>query len=127
MKKLAAALSLAAVMSAALVPAMAFAKEGDVEKSGGCSGNSDWKLKLSEEDGKIETEFEVDQNVIGHKWRVTLKRDGKRYFRGKRTTKAPSGSFEVRRVISNSSGPDRVRAKAVNLQTGEVCRGKATF
>jgi hypothetical protein len=127
MKKLVAALSLAALMSAALVPAMAFAKDGDIKKSGSCSGNSTWKLKLSDEDGKIETEFEVDQNVNGDKWRVVLKRDGKRYFKGVRTTKPPSGSFEVRRVISNSSGPDRVRARAVNLQTDEVCTGKATF
>ena len=127
MKKLAAALSLAALMSAALMPAMAFAKDGDVEKSGSCSDNSTWKLKLSEEDGKIETEFEVDQNVNGDKWRVVLKRDGKRFFKGVRTTKAPSGSFEVRKVISNSSGPDRVRARAVNLDTDEVCTGKATF
>jgi len=127
MKKLAAALSLAALMSAALMPAMAFAKDGDVEKSGNCSGNSTWKLKLSEEDGKIETEFEVDQNVVGDKWRVVLKRDGKRYFKGLRKTKAPSGSFEVRRVISDSPGSDRVKARAVNLKTDEVCTGKATF
>ena len=127
MKKVVAALGAAALMSAALMPAMAFAKDGDVKKSGGCSASSTWKLKLSEEDGKIETEFEVDQNVNGDKWRVVLKRDGKRFFRGVRTTKAPSGSFEVRRVISNSSGPDRVKVCVVNLDTNEVCTGKATF
>jgi len=127
MRKLTAALSLAALMAAALMPAMASAKDGDVEKSGGCSANSDWKLKLSEEDGKIETEFEVDQNVVGHKWRVVLKHDGKRYFKGTRVTKAPSGSFEVRRVVGNHAGADRIRARAVNLKTDEVCKGKAKF
>jgi hypothetical protein len=49
--------------------------------------------------------FEVDQNRVGETWTVVLKRDGVRFFRGERVTRAPSGSFEVRRVISNQSGP----------------------
>jgi len=103
----------------------AIAKDGDVERTGSCSHSSDWKLKLSPEDGGLEVEFEVDQNVVGAKWKVVMKHDGNRFFRDRRTTKAPSGSFEVRRVINNRSGSDRVTAKARNLRTGEFCRGTA--
>ncbi|HZA20813.1 MAG TPA: hypothetical protein VE889_08195 [Actinomycetota bacterium] len=121
---LVAAMLVAGLLGAA---APAFAGDDDIRRSGGCSSNSEWKLKLSEEDGGIEVEYEVDQNVNGDKWRVKLFRDGKRFFRGTRTTKGPSGSFEVRRVTNNGSGPDHFRAKARNLSTDEVCRGKATW
>ena len=43
----------------------ASAKAGDVVRTGACSGASDWKLKLSPDDGRIELEFEVDQNKVG--------------------------------------------------------------
>ena len=107
------------------VAAPAIANEDDVERTGNCSRRSDWKLKLSPEDGGLEVEFEVDQNVVGAKWKVAMKHDGYRFFRDRRTTKAPSGSFEVRRVINNKRGSDRVTAKARNLRSGEVCRGTA--
>jgi hypothetical protein len=42
------------------------------------------------------------------------------------TTRAPSGSFEVRRVIANVSGPDRVVATATR-RSGERCTARATF
>ena len=71
--------------------------------------------------------FEVDQNVNGQKWRVALKRNGHRFFRGVRTTHAPSGSFDVERSVKNGPGPDRIKARARNLQTGEVCKGALTI
>jgi hypothetical protein len=111
---------------AVVVAPLAMAKDGDVIRSGSCSAASDWKLKLSREDGRIEVEFEVDQNKVGDTWRVAMRRDGVVFFRGERVTKAPSGSFEVRRAISNSAGSDTVVARAVNLSTDEVCRGSAT-
>lgn len=113
------------VLALTLVPA-ALANDDDVIRRGSCSGASDWKLKLSPENGRIEVEFEVDQNRVGDTWRIRMRRDGNVFFRGKRTTQPPSGSFEVRRVISNSAGSDTVVARAVNLRTDEVCRGSAT-
>jgi hypothetical protein len=103
--------------------APAFANEDDVIREGSCSASSDWKLKLSPENGMIEVEFEVDQNVNDQVWKVQLLRDGERFFRGRATTVAPSGSFEVRQVISNPAGTDTVRAIAKNPATGETCRG----
>jgi hypothetical protein len=103
------------------------AKDGDVIRRGACSGASDWKLKLSEEDGRIEVEYEVDQNRVGDTWRVRIRHDGDLVFAGRRTTKAPSGSFEVRILQRDRAGDDVFRARAVNLRTGEVCGGRAVW
>jgi hypothetical protein len=118
-----------AVAAAVLVVAMPAAAGGgpEVIRTGNCSGSADWKLKLKLDDGRIETEFEVDQNVNGQRWRVVLRRDGTRFFRGIRTTHAPSGSFEVNRRPLDHAGPDRITARAVNLQSGQVCRAAATI
>lgn len=121
------ALVLAGVLATgALAVAPASANEGDIIKRGSCSGNSDWKLKLSPENGKIEVEFEVDQNKNGKEWRVVLKKDGERFFRGIRTTQAPSGSFEVNKVTGNGPGNEVIVGKATDLNSGETCRGEAT-
>jgi hypothetical protein len=110
-----------------VAPLAASAKDGDIIRSGSCTGATDWKLKLSPEDGRIEVEFEVDQNRVGRTWNVRMKRDGAVFWRGQRTTRAPSGSFEVRRVTNDGAGRDRIVARAVNPASGEVCRGAATF
>ncbi len=103
------------------------AKDGDIIRRGECTARSDWKLKLSPEDDRIEVEFEVDQNRNGQRWNVKLKRNGNVFWRGVRTTKAPSGSFTVRRLSSNGPGVDRIAARAKNPRTGEVCRGVTRF
>jgi hypothetical protein len=119
----------ALVALVALVVAMpAAARDGrEVVRSGNCTGTTDWKLDLELDDGRIETEFEVDSNRNGQRWRVVLKRDGNRFFRGVRVTHGPSGSFEVERRPRNRAGSDRIVARAVNLASGEVCRGTATI
>ena len=105
----------------------ALAKDGDVIKRASCGGGSSAKLKLSPEDGGIEIEFEVDQNRNGVRWRVLITRaDGGEIFSGNRRTRPPSGSFEVRRVISNNAGADAIRARATRA-SGEVCRVVASF
>ena len=108
-------------------PMTVSAKDGDVIRRGECTARSDWKLKLSPENGRIEVEFEVDQNRNGHKWNIRMKRNGNVFWRGARTTKAPSGSFEVRRLTRNGAGTERVVVRARNPRTGEVCRGVARF
>lgn len=109
------------------VPAVASAGDRDVIREGPCSGRSDWKLKLSAEDGSIEVEFEVDQNVVGDEWRVRIRHDGEIAFRGTRTTRGASGSFELRIVEPNNVSADGFRARARNLSTDEVCAGSASF
>src|SRR5262245_15094978 len=109
------------------LPAGVAAKQGDVIRTGNCSNRSDWKLKLSPENGRIEVEFEVDTPKVGQTWNVTLRKNGTQFFQGTRTTKAPSGSFELRRVTSNPAGTDTITGRAVNQTTGEVCMGSANF
>lgn len=111
----------------AAAPAGIAARDSDIIRTGSCSAATDWKLKLSEEDGRIEVEYEVDQNRNGQTWNVRLKRNGNTFWRGQRVTRSPSGSFEVRRVISNGAGLDRIKGIATNPRTGEVCRGSAVF
>jgi hypothetical protein len=108
-------------------PMTASAKDGDVIRRGECTARSDWKLKLSPENGRIEVEFEVDQNRNGHKWNTRMKRNGNVFWRGSRTTRPPSGSFEVRRLARNGAGTEKIVVRARNARTGEVCRGVARF
>jgi hypothetical protein len=103
----------------------AVAKDGDVIRTGSCSGNSDWKLKLSPENGKIEVEYEVDSNKVGQTWQVRIVKNGNVIFRGARETKGASGSFTVRLVTANTAGDDVFRARATHAD--EVCAGSATF
>jgi hypothetical protein len=122
-----AAVATLAIVGSLGVGSAATAKEGDVIKTGPCSSGSDWKLKLSPEDGRIEVEFEVDQNVVGDTWRVRIRQNGERIFRATKVTRAPSGSFEVRTVAPNTAGTDIFKAFARNVETDETCLARATF
>jgi hypothetical protein len=93
-----------------------------VIKRGDCSGRSNWKLKVKPDNGKLETEFEVDQNKSGVLWKVRLRRDGKTVATGTRRTHRPSGSFSFERRIANPAGTNRISAVA-KRHNGEVCRG----
>jgi hypothetical protein len=111
-----------------LVPAVtASAKQGDVIERGGCTSAATWKLKASPDNGKIEVEFEVDSNKVGLTWRVRMFRDGTKIFDALRVTKAPSGSFEARRLTANPAGPDTIKARARNVKSGAVCAGSLVF
>jgi hypothetical protein len=117
-----------ATLLVALVPlaATAGAKDGDVRRAGSCSGGTSAKIKLSPEDGRIETEFEVDQNRSGVTWRVVLRRNGAVAARARRTTGGRSGSFEIRRVLPDGPGSDSISARAVS-PSGEVCTANASI
>ena len=120
--------ALALVTAATLLPAVsAEAKAGDVVKRGNCSARADWKLKASPENGRIEVEGEVDSNRVGQRWSWKIKHNGSLSASGTKTTVAPSGSFEVRRVLVNVRGDDRIVFRATNNRSGETCRGALTF
>jgi hypothetical protein len=115
-----------AAATALMVPAApGFAKgggnDGRVIKRGDCSGASNWKLKAKPDDGRLEVEFEVDQNRTDVKWNVRIRRNGKSVASGARRTKAPSGSFSFERRIANPAGTDRISAVA-RRASGETCR-----
>ncbi len=117
----------AAVIAMSLAVSTPAVAKGGVVKTGNCSGSSDWKLKLSPDNGRIEVEYEVDSNRVGQTWRVRIFHDGVRIFAGKRVTKAPSGSFTVRLLTRNHSGVDHFRARARNIASGESCVGRSSI
>ena len=126
-KRIASAVLAALTVGVLAVAPAAQAKDGDVIRRGSCTGSSDWKLKLSPENGRIEVAFEVDQNRVGELWRVKIRHNGDLAFRGRRTTRGASGSFTVRIVEDNLPGTDRFVGRARNVGTGEICKGVATF
>jgi hypothetical protein len=126
--------SLIVVSIAALTVAAAFGVAGagakdraEVRAAGSCTGRSTAKLKLSPDNGRIETEFEVDQNRVGQHWQVVLRRNGRVAARATRRTTAPSGSFELRRRLADGAGRDRIVARATNPGTGERCTASASL
>ena len=117
MNKFLASVAVGALMAIA-VPGVAGAKGGNgVTVKGKCTASSASKLKVKADSGRIETEFEVDQNVIGAHWTVSIKDNGTVVARANATTTAPSGSFTVRRLIPNRAGTDTVTASATNTAT----------
>jgi len=121
------AAALLALVVVALTAAPAgVAKDGDIRVAGTCTGSTTSKIKLSAEDGRIEVEFEVDQNRNGVPWRVTLSQNGRKVASLRRVTRAPSGSFEARIVTPDRAGADVLRGRAVS-PSGEVCSARATF
>jgi hypothetical protein len=118
-------LAATATMLVAAAPSSAKGGDGLVSRAGSCSGASNWKLKAKPDAGRLETEFEVDQNRNGVKWSVKIKRNGATAFSGTRTTKAPSGSFSVDRRLGNGAGKDRITAVA--KRAGETCTASLTI
>jgi hypothetical protein len=114
-------------VAALATPSATFAKAGDVIRSGDCSAATNWKIKAHPDDAGLEVEAEIDQNKNGVTWSWTFKNDGTRFASGKATTKAPSGSFTVKRIAANGAGADTIVFRAVNPKTGEVCRASVTI
>lgn len=116
-----AALCAATVPLAGTVPA--FAKDGEVLRTGSCTGNSDWKVKAAPDDGRFEVEGEVDSNRVGQTWTWKIRHNGTVSAKGTAVTVAPSGSFSVERRMSNLAGVDTFTFRGINPATGEICKG----
>jgi hypothetical protein len=134
-----------AILALALVPAMAIAKDGaddpagddngglrsddnrsERRVSGNCTGSATSKLRAKHDDGRIDTEFEVDQNRNGVTWKVRFRLNGERVVKTTATTKAPSGSFSVERRLANPAGADDIAARAIS-PSGQVCKASLTI
>jgi hypothetical protein len=120
-------MSALALGTIAAVPAYAQGGSPKVAVRGACTAASTSKLTVKHDNGRIETDFEVDSNRVGQRWNVVMKDDGVTVFSGTRTTVAPSGSFEVRRLIVNRAGTDKIVATAKNAATGERCTATASI
>ena len=85
----------------------------DKRVTGTCTDGSTVKLKAKPDDGRLEVEFEVDQNVSGDVWKVKFKNGGDVVFKGRATTKGRSGSFS-RMICRNASRPPCIISFASN-------------
>ena len=94
--------------------------------AGECTGSATSKLKVKPDNGKLETEFEVDQNRNGVTWKVRFRLNGERVVKTTATTQAPSGSFSVERRLANGPGSDHVVGKAIS-PSGQVCKAGLTI
>lgn len=95
-----------------------------VRVAGSCTAGSTAKLEVKREDRGLKAEFEVDQNVAGVMWNVTLARNGATAFTTTATTHAPSGSFSVERRLRDGAGSDAISATATS-PSGETCTASA--
>jgi hypothetical protein len=123
-------LAIAALSTALVVTGapLAHASGGDaIIRTGSCSGSADWKLKAKHDNGRIDTEWEVDSNRSGQTWRVRIRDHGVLVVATRATTGGPSGSFTVERRIANRAGTDSLVARARNLSSGQTCVGRLSL
>ena len=124
---LAVALLTSSVLVTAAGPAQAKGGGDDVVRRGSCTASAHWKLKVKPDDGRLKVEAEVDSNRVGQTWHWRLVHNGSTSASGTRKTTAPSGSFEVRRLMVNRLGTDTVPLRASNARSGERCVGTVRF
>ena len=105
----------------------------DVVRQGQCSfGPSAWRLELTDEGDEIGVRF-VIHGSLDHPWRFVLRHgragsdpfnydDGRVFFEGIKTGPYLSPEVEVRRSVPDLEGDDGFAAKAVDQQTGQLCR-----
>jgi hypothetical protein len=106
----------------------ALASSNDVIRRGACTGSSHWRLELSTASGgRIEVDFKVVTGAVGQTWRVVERHNGVVYFRGTRVSHDSPAEIEVDNFVRNLAGTDRIRARATNAATGEVCIGTASI
>lgn len=127
MKTKATALAFALVASVAFIPSATASDDDEIREPGTCTDSSSSKIKVKPDDGRIEVEFEVDQNQTGDVWKVKIKDNGSNVFKGTATTRGPSGSFEIERKITDQSGTDAIKATAKNKSSDERCTAAATL
>ena len=116
---------LTASLVVAATPAFASGGGGGVRSSGACTNGGHFELKAKHDDGRIEVEYEVDSNRAGQVWAVRITDNGAVVVSRHATTAGPSGSFTVRKVIANRSGPDKIHARATFQN--HTCGGTVTL
>jgi hypothetical protein len=94
---------------------------------GPCSGDSRWALVLVKDGGAIHVGYRVVSGVSGETWRVRVLHNRRVIFRGLQVTHGDHGAFGFRLLTRNLEGPDVIRARARNLSTDELCRGRAVI
>lgn len=117
--------SLTAPLLAAATPAFASGGGGGVSAHGACTNGGHFELKAKHDDGAIELEYQVDSNRAGQVWAVRITDNGAVVVSRHATTRGPSGSFTIRKVIANRPGPDKIHAHATFKN--HTCGGRVTL
>jgi hypothetical protein len=126
-KAIGATCTIVAALAVVAVPT-ASAKHGNgrgVRVAGICDNGSTSKLKVKRDDGRLKFEFEVDQNLAGVVWDVTVTNDKVVVFDGQRITRDPSGSFSVERRIKGAKAGTIVAT--ATRESGETCTATLTI
>ena len=118
-------LGLAAPLVATATPAFASGGGGGVSSSGACTNGGHFELKAKHDDGRIEMEYQVDSNRAGQVWAVRITDNGTVVVSRHATTAGPSGSFTIRKVIADQTGPDKIHAHATFQN--HTCGGAVTL
>jgi hypothetical protein len=128
MKRTIGALAGFLAVGALAIPGGASASDDDeIRNAGQCTGGTSSEIKVKPDDGRLEVEFEVDQNQTGDRWKVKLKDNGDVVFKGSAVTGGRSGSFSIEKKIPNRSGTDTIRGTARNTDGGERCAAKVSI
>jgi len=113
--------------AAIAVPSPASAGDGRIVRRGACTGPSDWKLDVRQEDGaRLRVTLEIEGGRSGQAWHIFLSDNGVNIFSGTRTSES-GGHVEVRVRTTDRSGADAIKAAANNVVSGESCAGRATL
>jgi hypothetical protein len=101
----------------------------DVVKAGMCSDGARSRLELTDTGDRIQVRFEVHRSPVGHEWRITFRfvehnignLYGHVFLRDTRVA-SDSGVFVVQLQRPDWAIEGGVVGKAVDRQTGQVCR-----
>jgi hypothetical protein len=101
----------------------------DVVRQRTCSDGARSRLELTDLGDQIKVRFEVYRSPVGHEWRIHFRfvernipfRYGHVFFRGTRVA-SDSGVFVVQLRFPDWGEVDGLVGKAVDRQTGEVCK-----
>jgi hypothetical protein len=107
----------------------------DVVSQEMCSDGARARLVLTDVGDRIKVRFEVHRSPVGHSWRIVLRHGrvdlgganrGQVKFEGTRVA-SEDGDLAVQRSVVDQEGfegGDGFAAKAVDRQTGQLCRLK---
>ena len=113
-----AAVSTLAVLSVPVL-ALTAAPAHAVDKSQRCDG-ARMELSVERDDGGFEVEADVDDAVPGSRWRLTLRQDGRRYFKDVRRADG-EGDISVDRRRDDTSGRDVFTLRVNRVGTDGGC------
>ena len=101
----------------------------DVVRQRMCTDGARWRLELTDIGDRIKVRFEVHRSPVGHEWSIHFRNllvpccspTGPVIFRATRVA-SDSGFFVVQLRYPDRIQVDGVKAKALDTQTGQICR-----